>query len=95
MSESLKWHFEPTVTLGTLFQILGLAVVLIVGWVKIQDEMASFQDWRTKQESLYEQQVNVIQQLQLQLATASTIQAETQRRLGVVEQFEGMGPKRK
>jgi hypothetical protein len=89
------FKFDFTITLGTVLHILATAILLIVAWVHITDRLQVLEDYRTRQEILFEKQSELLQSMQLNQAQQTVIIQNLERRLNIVEDVNGLDGKKR
>jgi hypothetical protein len=89
------FKFDLTVTLGTVLHMLATAILLIVAWVHITDRLQVLEDYRTRQEILFEKQSELLQSMQLNQAQQTVIIQNLERRLNIVEDVNGLDGKKR
>lgn len=85
-----RFHFEATLTLGTLIHVSVMVVLLIVAWVHISDRIQAIEEWRAQQQVVFQRELDLIQSMQVNQAAQTVTLAELQRRMGNVESIEGL-----
>lgn len=77
----LHFAFQPTFTLGTVVHVVVLAVVLIVGWTKINDRIDQHdKDIKVEQE-MQDKEQTIVQELQLEQVRTAAILSATEERI--------------
>lgn len=77
----LHLSFQPTLTLGTVLHVVVLAILLIAAWTHVTDRLDVQDKQINDAQRIQVQLTNSVQQLELNVATDTTVISELERRL--------------
>ena len=89
------FKFDFTVSIGTVLHFLATAVLVVVAWVHLTDRLQVLEDYRQREEALFEKQSELIQTMQLNQAQQTVLIQNLERRMGIVEDIDGLDGKKR
>jgi len=89
------FKFDFTISMGTVLHFLATGVLIIVAWVHLTDRLQVLEDYRQKEEVLFEKQSELMQTMELNQAQQTVIIQNLERRMGIVEDLNGLDGKKR
>lgn len=86
--------FDMRITLGNIITFVMIGAAILIDWGRMTDELELIRAQQVQQQIINDKQLNLIQSMQITQAQQQSISEEMQRRLGILEEIEGLGGKK-
>lgn len=91
MSDGPKgFRFDLTITLGNVLSFIGVVALAIAAWVHFSDRMSNLEEARDQSTRAMQRITEIVQEMQVTQATQTVIIQSMERRLGIVEDVQGL-----
>lgn len=91
---SRGFTFDMKITLGNVITFVMVGAAILIGWGRMTDELELIRAQQIQQQIINDKQLNLIQSMQITQAQQQSISEEMQRRLGILEEIEGLDGKK-